>query len=183
VYATLLHEIDPAACSADVAAIEDPVARTAAVIESARSLEVPVMVQAADIASGNRKLNLAFVAQIFNTRHGLEVKNLTEAEAVAMKEAFDAAGLDDDAGAGDEGDAREERVFRMWMNSLNLGGGEVPPLHRLFDDLQDGIALVETAVVVAPEETAAAQGARKLNKGEKLKSNKCVGNGTVGGAV
>lgn len=58
-YAQLLHAIDPAACPAEVADIADPLERAAAVIEAARSLEVPVMVQPADIASGNRKLNLA----------------------------------------------------------------------------------------------------------------------------
>ena len=88
VYATLLHAIDPAACPASVAAIEDPEQRAAAVLEAARGMDVPVIVQAADVTSGNRKLNLAFVASIFNTRHGLEVKDETEAkemQARAMK--------------------------------------------------------------------------------------------------
>ena len=52
--------------------------------------------------------------QIFNTKHGLtlleEEKKKVEEEVTADEE------LDDDA--------REERVFRMWMNSLNLGGGD-----------------------------------------------------------
>ena len=54
---------------------------------------------------------------------------------------------------------------------MNLGEGTTT-INRLFDDLQDGVALVETALVVAPEEATAIIGARKLNKGEKLKTNK-----------
>ena len=76
VYLTLLHSIDAAKCpvSAELKdAAAAPLDRAYAVVENARALDVPVMVQPADIVSGNRKLNLAFVAQIFNTRHGLEV--------------------------------------------------------------------------------------------------------------
>lgn len=64
-------------------------------------MEVPTFIQPDDIVSANKRLNLAFCAQLFNTRHGLEV---SEAELVEM------AGIMDD----DAGDSREERVFRMW---------------------------------------------------------------------
>ena len=74
VYLTLLNSINPAKCPKDAISLEDVNARAVAVIENARALEVPVMIQSSDITSGNRKLNLAFVAQIFNTNHGLEMK-------------------------------------------------------------------------------------------------------------
>lgn len=50
------------------------------------------------------------MAQIFNTRHGLEVKDEAESAALAaqMAQAFEAAGMAEEA----EEDAREERVFR-----------------------------------------------------------------------
>jgi plastin-1 len=43
------------------------------------------------------------------------------------------------------GDSREERVFRMWINSLNLPDVYV---NNLFEDLQDGyiILLLEDTV-------------------------------------
>lgn len=91
-----------------------------------------------DICNGNQKLNLAFVAQIFNVCPGLKA---TEEEVHEM------AGLLDD----DEGDSREERSFRMWLNSLKLGeeldadGKTIKePIHinNLFIDACDGLIIL-----------------------------------------
>lgn len=56
------------------------------------------------------------MAQIFNTRHGLEVKDEAESAALAaqMAQAFEAAGLSEEP----EEDAREERVFRCVRGAL-----------------------------------------------------------------
>ena len=64
----------------------------------------------ADLIKGNTKVNTIFVAEVFNTRHGLEELNEEE------KEAYDKAGLMD---FDDEG-MREERQFCMWINSLEI---------------------------------------------------------------
>ena len=141
VYLTLLNSIDPAKCPKDALTVEDPNARAVAVIDNARAIDVPVMIQPSDITSGNRKLNLAFVAQIFNTHHGLEMKEeemkasgaceRPSAERTApyppppplpslatwqvVEQAFDSVGLSDEP----EEDAREVRVQRAC--------GAVPP--------------------------------------------------------
>jgi len=94
-------------------------------IDNSLALGVPKIVGPADIVSANEKVNTLFVAYIFNTKHGLE--DLTEEEYAA------ASMLDDDI----EG-AREERAFRMWINSLNIEGVYV---NNLFDECRDGILL------------------------------------------
>lgn len=133
----------------DRAALEE---RAAEVIDAARAMGAKPFVQPRDIADGNPKLNLAFVASMFNTRHGLEQP---DEEALA-----EMAGMLDD----DEGDTREERVFRMWINSLGLPlpaalkdsqsdaqGGAPLYLNDLYNDMKDGIALLMVEEEVGAE--------------------------------
>lgn len=62
----------------------------------------------------------------------------------------------------------------MWMNSLNLSEGALT-INRLLDDLQDGVALIETGLAIAGDEVAAIMGTRKLNRGTPERPlNKCV---------
>jgi plastin-1 len=70
------------------------------------------------LVAGNPKLNLAFVAHLFNTHPGLEP--LGEAEAPPEIEDFDAEG------------EREARVFTLWLNSLDVD----PGVYDLFEDLK-----------------------------------------------
>ena len=44
----------------------------------------------------------------------------------------------------DEGDNREERVFRMWMNSLGMD----TYVNNLYGDLFDGLVLLKVCVCV-----------------------------------
>jgi hypothetical protein len=69
------------------------------------------------IVAGNPKLNLAFVANLFNTYPGLEA--LEEGERPVIED-FDAEG------------EREARVFTLWLNSLNVE----PGVYNLFEDLK-----------------------------------------------
>ena len=85
---------------------------------------------------GNKKLNLGFVAQIFNANHGLYI---TEEQ----KATFDLSTLEID----DFGDSREERVFRMWINSLNMEGVFISDL---FADLGDGLCLLKLLESLQP---------------------------------
>ena len=70
--------------------------------------------------SGNPRLNLAFVANLFNTHpclEPLEPSQVIETEGV---EDFDAEG------------EREARVFTLWLNSLNVE----PGVFNLFENLK-----------------------------------------------
>jgi hypothetical protein len=84
-----------------------------------------------------------------------------------IAEAFDAAGLSEEP----EEDAREERVFRMWLNSLALGDGSVF-IRSLTDDLSGGDVLIDAILAVGGESVGL--GARKVNRGEKLNQFKRV---------
>lgn len=103
-------------------------------IQNAKVLEVETFIQPRDIIKGNKKLNLAFVAQIFNTKHGLEI---TE------KERYDMAEMLDD----NEGDSREERTFRMWINSLNIDNVYV---NNLYLDVTDGVVILKVMDKIEP---------------------------------
>jgi len=60
-----------------------------------------------------------------------------------VEELHDMAGLLDD----DVGDSREERVFRMWINSL---GVEDLYVNNLFEDLRDGVVLLQLMDKIEP---------------------------------
>jgi plastin-1 len=139
VYLRVLHSIGGSKCPIEVLSNPDATARAETVITNAQAIEVPTFIQAGDITSGNRRLNLAFMAQVFNANHGLDV---AEDELKKIEEAFESAGVSDEG----EDDAREERVFRLWMNSLNLGDGT--QVHDLFDDLQGKSSIFSCAPVV-----------------------------------
>ncbi|KAJ6172432.1 hypothetical protein N7470_001499 [Penicillium chermesinum] len=83
------------------------------------------------LVAGNPKLNLAFVANLFNTHPGLDP--ITEEEKVDIED-FDAEG------------EREARVFTLWLNSLDVQ----PAVNSLFDDLRDGFILLQAYDKVIP---------------------------------
>jgi plastin-1 len=105
------------------------------VIGNATNLGVESFIRPDNIATGNARLNLAFCAQIFNTNPGL---------TISEKELLDMAGLIDDENSED---SREERVFRMWINSLGIDDLYV---HNLFEDLRDGVVLLQLHDRVVP---------------------------------
>lgn len=101
-----------------------------------QSIGVPVIIKPKDITNGDKNLNLAFVAEIFNTRTGLE--EVSEAE---QKSLADLLGDEDDA------TSREERVFRQWINSLHLDDMHI---ENVFDDLNNGLNLLKAIDAVEP---------------------------------
>lgn len=133
-YTHLLHQVMPEACTTEPLAVPDVEARATLVLESAKAAGIPLFLRPPDIVSGNKRLNLAFVAQVFNEHPGLTI---TEAEKIEM-----AGALTDDVG-----DTREERVFRMWINSLNIEGVYI---NNLFTDVRDGVNLLRAMDAVEP---------------------------------
>ncbi|VUC21782.1 unnamed protein product [Clonostachys rosea] len=76
------------------------------------------------LVAGNPKLNLAFVANLFNNHPALDP--ITEEEKLEVED-FDAEG------------EREARVFTLWLNSLDVQ----PAVVSFFDDLRDGSVLLQ----------------------------------------
>ena len=125
-YIYLLNQLEPS-CSTSSLSHEDLLVRATNVMENAAKLDADKYVTPKDIVKGNNQMNIAFVANLFNVRHGLVPE-----EEIAL----DLAELiDDDDGA----DSREERVYKNWLNSMSQSH-----CHSIVDDLQDGIMLLET---------------------------------------
>ena len=132
-YTVLLNQLDGEKC--DKSGLDmDEEKRATKVITDTKKLGVPPFVRGSDIRSGNPKLNLMLCAEIFNNCPGLKP---TEQELI------EAAGLLND----DVGDSREERSFRMWVNSLNI---ENVYVNNLYEDIKDGIVLLKVLERIEP---------------------------------
>ena len=135
-YTILLNQIAPNRCDMSAMDIADPNQRASKIINDARDkLEVPAFIQPSQLSGGDKRMNLAFCAQIFNTNPGL---------VITEEEMTDFADLFDDE---NEGDSREERVFRMWVNSLGI---EDMYVNNLYEDLRDGVVLLKLENKVQP---------------------------------
>uniref|UniRef100_A0A4W3HDF8 Plastin 1 (I isoform) n=1 Tax=Callorhinchus milii TaxID=7868 RepID=A0A4W3HDF8_CALMI len=100
--------------------LSDDLKRAEYMLREADKLGSRQFVTPADIVSGNPKLNLAFVANLFNTFPALK-PNLD----------YDLTLL--------EGESREERTFRNWMNSQ----GVCPFVNHLYSDMTDGLVIFQ----------------------------------------
>ena len=138
-YTVLLHQLNKNLC--DNSALHDTDLRVRArkVIDNSKKLGAESYITPDDICAGNSKLNTLFVASIFNAYPGLDPPTEEEIDAAKM--------LDDDI----EG-AREERAFRMWINSLGLNDqdGNVVYINNLYEESKDGLVLLRTLEKVKP---------------------------------
>ncbi|KAJ4396272.1 fimbrin [Gnomoniopsis smithogilvyi] len=102
----------------------DLLQRAELVLQDADKLGCRKFLTPKSLVAGNPKLNLAFVANLFNTHPALEP--ITEEEKQEVDD-FDAEG------------EREARVFTLWLNSLDVQ----PAVQSFFDDLCDGTILLQ----------------------------------------
>ncbi|BGP57638.1 hypothetical protein JCM8202_001013 [Rhodotorula sphaerocarpa] len=130
-YTVLLNQLKPNECSRAPLQETDLHQRAEKVLENADAIGCRKYLTASSLVAGNAKLNLAFVANLFNTWPGLEP--LEENERPVIEE-FDAEG------------EREARVFTLWLNSLDVD----PGVHDLFEDLKDGLVLLQAFDKVIP---------------------------------
>mmetsp|Transcript_15071 Transcript_15071/g.25123 ORF Transcript_15071/g.25123 Transcript_15071/m.25123 type:complete len:586 (-) Transcript_15071:608-2365(-) len=139
VYGLVLNQLDPERC-APISMAENPMARAGKAINYAKAIGAEVFLKPKDICDGNKKLNTSMVAQLFNTNHGLKIE---VADKRRSSQLLDLSALD----IGDAGDSREERVFRMWINSLNI---ENVYVNDLFNETMDGVVLLKVMNQVEP---------------------------------
>ncbi|GMM27512.1 fimbrin [Martiniozyma asiatica (nom. inval.)] len=130
-YTILLNQLAPQQCSLEPLKISDLLTRAEKILSNADKIECRKYLTPKALVAGNPKLNLAFVAHLFNTIPGLEP--IEENEKPEIEE-FDAEG------------EREARVFTLWLNSLDVD----PPIVSLFEDLKDGNILLEAFEKVMP---------------------------------
>ncbi|XP_055783805.1 plastin-3-like [Salvelinus fontinalis] len=101
---------------------KDDLRRAESMLVQADRLGCRQFVTPTDVVSGNPKLNLAFVANLFN-----KYPSLTKPEGQDL----DWAKL--------EGETREERTFRNWMNSLGVN----PHVNHIYGDLLDALVILQ----------------------------------------
>jgi plastin-1 len=127
----LLNQLAPDLCSRSPLQTRDLLQRAEQVLTNAEKLDCRKFLTPTSLVAGNPKLNLAFVANLFNTHPGLDP--ITEEEKLEVED-FDAEG------------EREARVFTLWLNSLDVQ----PAVNSLFDDLRDGTILLQAYDKVIP---------------------------------
>lgn len=127
-YFHLLEQIAPDGSKEDVPQIEidmtglyekDLTKRAEYMLTEAQRLGCRQFVTATDVVCGNAKLNMAFVATLFNKHPALTKPENQDWNL--------------------ESETREERTFRNWMNSLGVS----PHIHRIYGDLHDALVILQ----------------------------------------
>ncbi|XP_068607637.1 plastin-1-like isoform X2 [Brachionichthys hirsutus] len=96
--------------------------RAELMLQQAARLECRQFVSPHDVTSGNSKLNLAFVANLFNMHPSLQRAQGDGTEVAHI-----------------EGESREEKTFRNWINSLGVS----PYVNHMYSDLCDGLVILQ----------------------------------------
>ncbi|KAL9935066.1 hypothetical protein V8E36_006142 [Tilletia maclaganii] len=130
-YTVLLSQLKPESCDRAPLQQTDLLKRAEAVLQRADAIGCRKYLTPGSMVAGNAKLNLAFVANLFNTWPCLEP--LEEAPPVEIED-FDAEG------------EREARVFTLWLNSLDVD----PGVYNLFEDVKDGLVILQAFDKVIP---------------------------------
>lgn len=147
VHSLLLHSLVPNI--ADATVIQSLLAETSLstrvvrVLDITKRLGIPeakefispsVLIQRGPVSA---RLALAFSSIIFTLTSGLEVLSNEELNKSEIM--------------GDEGDSREERALRLWINSLNIGDkNDQLFIHNLFMECRDGIVLLRIIDRITP---------------------------------
>uniref|UniRef100_A0A8B9H8Y2 Lymphocyte cytosolic protein 1 (L-plastin) n=1 Tax=Astyanax mexicanus TaxID=7994 RepID=A0A8B9H8Y2_ASTMX len=96
--------------------------RAECMLDQADRLGCRQFVMPPDVVRGNPKLNLAFVANLFNKYPALKKPENQDIDWSSI-----------------EGETREERTFRNWMNSLGVN----PRVNHLYGDLADALIIFQ----------------------------------------
>uniref|UniRef100_A0A3Q2NPS1 Lymphocyte cytosolic protein 1 (L-plastin) n=1 Tax=Fundulus heteroclitus TaxID=8078 RepID=A0A3Q2NPS1_FUNHE len=101
---------------------KDDLKRAECMLDEADKLGCRQFVMPADVVRGNPKLNLAFVANLFNKYPALKKPENQDIDWSSI-----------------EGETREERTFRNWMNSLGVN----PRVNHLYADIDDAMVIFQ----------------------------------------
>ncbi|XP_028251223.1 plastin-1 [Parambassis ranga] len=96
--------------------------RAELMLQQAAKLDCRQFVSPKDVVSGNSKLNMAFVANLFNMHPGLQRAHMNGVDTALI-----------------EAETKEEKTFRNWMNSLGVS----PRVNHLYHDLCDGLIILQ----------------------------------------
>ncbi|XP_055642718.1 plastin-2 isoform X2 [Toxorhynchites rutilus septentrionalis] len=129
VYSYLLNQIAPKDAGVSLEALREPNAlnRAEIMLQQAAKLNCRSFVTPQDVINGVYKLNLAFVANLFNNHPGLD-----QPDEIEGLEAIE--------------ETREEKTYRNWMNSM----GVKPHVNWLYSDLADGLIIFQLFDIIQP---------------------------------
>ncbi|XP_069191989.1 LOW QUALITY PROTEIN: plastin-3 [Procambarus clarkii] len=131
IYSHLLKQIGPndAGVTMEALSEQDLIARAEIMLQQAEKLGCRSFLTPHDVVEGVYKLNVAFVANLFNNHPGLD-----------KPENIDFEGLDHIE------ETREEKTYRNWMNSMGVN----PHVNWLYSDLADGIIIFQLYDIIRP---------------------------------
>ncbi|XP_069614372.1 plastin-2 [Ranitomeya imitator] len=130
-YYNLLNQVAPKGDEEGIPAVviemsglreKEDLKRAEAMLVQADRLGCRQFVTATDVVRGNPKLNLAFIANLFNKYPALKKPENQDIDWSSI-----------------EGETREERTFRNWMNSLGVN----PRVNHLYSDLSDALVIFQ----------------------------------------
>jgi len=124
-YTVLLNQIAPKECSRAPLNVADHTKRAEAMLQNADKLGCRKYVKPRDVVNGNGKLNLAFVANLFNTHPALDPP---DEQIIEVEE------------------TREEKAYRFWMNHFGID----PQVIYIYEDLRDGLSLLHVFDKIQP---------------------------------
>ncbi|XP_074660837.1 plastin-3-like isoform X2 [Tubulanus polymorphus] len=129
IYLHLLSRIAPAESNVVTSQAfqeQDHLKRADLMLREADKIQCRMFVSPQDVVSGNQKLNLAFVANLFNNYPALDVGDRASDVEVA-------------------GETREEKTYRNWINSTSGGF-----IYHLYSDLCDGLVILKMFDKIEP---------------------------------
>ncbi|ESO12477.1 hypothetical protein HELRODRAFT_105374 [Helobdella robusta] len=121
-YIHLLHQIAPpdSGITTHAEHEHDLHQRAERMLQEAEKIQCRAFVSPDDVVRGNYKLNLAFVANLFNMYPALD-----QAPNIDLSEIHP--------------ETREEKMYRNWMNSIGVS----PYVSRIYSDLTDGLIIFQ----------------------------------------
>ncbi|XP_039298771.1 plastin-2 [Nilaparvata lugens] len=130
IYSHLIRQIAPPDSEISMEALMEPdmTKRAEIMLQQAAKLHCRSFVTPNDVVNGIYKLNLAFVANLFNNHPGLD-RPEGEIEGLENLE-----------------ETREEKTYRNWMNSM----GVTPCVNWLYSDLADGLIIFQLYDIIKP---------------------------------
>ncbi|KAJ3431688.1 fimbrin-1 [Anaeramoeba flamelloides] len=132
IYALLLSQIAPNKCPIrPFFETNDLDKRAHLVVKYAKRIHATQFISNECIVTGNEKLSLAFLAHLFEIRSGLESQKRLQLQSRRVLQT----------------ETREEKSFRLWINSL----GVKPKVYHLYEDLKDGLILCQVIEKIGPK--------------------------------
>lgn len=142
-YIHLLHQIAPleAGITTNAEHEQDLHQRAEGMLQEADKIQCRAFVSPQDVVTGNYKLNLAYVANLFNMYPALD-----QPANIDLSEFHP--------------ETREEKMYRNWMNSMGVS----PYVSRLYNDLTDGLIIFQLYDIIKPGTVNWDKVVKKFNK-------------------